>query len=727
MSSTRLDTFISALTDLIEQHDDEATLLKEGLSLLQALVSHDDWLPPEHSRPDPQRYQQYPLYIDPLDRFSVVSFVWGPGQSTPVHDHTVWGLIGMLRGSECCQAYAADASGHFQPSGAVQTLLPGHVEAVSPRIGDVHQVWNALSDRPSISIHVYGANIGKVQRWVYPSEGGRKSFVSGYSPLRYDPEHPVVMALQAPLPVTGYGQVRAALLKREEIALLDVREEDPYAQGHPLFSANMPLGRLQAEAWVRIPRRDTRVVVFDNGEGLAEPAARLLQHLGYSQVSLLEGGLAGWIAAGGEVFRDVNVPSKSFGELVESIRHTPSLPAPQVKALLEQGADMVVLDARRFDEYQTMSIPTGISVPGAELVLRARSLAPNPSTQIVVNCAGRTRSIIGTQSLINAGIPNPVAALRNGTIGWSLAEQTLDHGASRRFGPVSEEDRAQAATSAHDVAKRAGVRFIDRHTLEGLQAERHRTTHLLDVRTPEEYQQGHWPGAVSAPGGQLVQETDHTVPVRGARIVLYDDDGVRACMSASWLAQMAWEVCVLEPVQTADLSETGLPQSPLPDTLFPLVHAVPGQLQRWHDQPDSGTLVVDVGSSAAFVKAHVRGAHWLLRSRFEQDVSRLPAALRVVVTCPDGRVSRYAVAPLQALLPAGTQVLWLEGGTRAWQALGGAIETGERGVLSERIDRYRRPYEGTDNPRAAMQGYLDWEFGLVEQLGRDGTHGFQVI
>jgi rhodanese-related sulfurtransferase len=141
----------------------------------------------------------------------------------------------------------------------------------------------------------------------------------------------------------------------------------------------------------------------------------------------------------------------------------------------------------------------------------------------------------------------------------------------------------------------------------------------------------------------------------------------------------------------------------------------------------SDTLVVDVGSSAAFVKAHIPGAHWLLRSRFERDVPRLPAAARVVVTCPDGRVSRHAVAPLRALLPPQTQVLWLAGGTQAWQAAGESLVSNDTGVVSERTDRYRRPYEGTNNPREAMQGYLDWEFGLVEQLGRDGTHGFHVI
>ena len=725
MSTQRLDLFISALTELVERTRDEATLLQETRVLLHELIRQDDWLPPAQARAHPERYQQYPLFVDPLGRFSVVSFVWGPGQSTPIHDHTVWGLIGMLRGSECCQAYALDTSGIPQPQGPVQTLLPGHIEAVSPTLGDLHQVWNALADRPSISIHVYGADIGQVQRWVYPPEGGRKGFVSGYSPAFQDPADPIVKALSAPLPLTTTAEVRAALLGREEIALIDVREEDPFAQSHPLFASNFPLSRLEVDAWQRMPRRTTRVVVYDNGEGLAEPAARLLQRLGYSQVSLLEGGLSGWAAAGGELFRDVNVPSKSFGELVESVRHTPSLPAPEVQALIEQGADLVVLDARRFDEYQTMSIPTGISVPGAELVLRARSLAPNPSTQIVVNCAGRTRSIIGTQSLINAGIPNPVVALRNGTIGWTLAGQTLDHGASRRFSTSQVDHQAQSAAAARGVATRAGVGFIDQDTLRRMMAEPSRTTHVLDVRSPEEYLQGHLPGATSAPGGQLVQETDHTVPVRGARIVLYDDDGVRACMSASWLAQMGWEVCVLEGLRPADLSASGPAQPPQPDTVQPVVQTTPARLRTWLKQTD--TVVVDTGSSAAFVKGHIPGAYWLLRSRFEHDVSRLPAAARVVVTCPDGRLSRQTVAPLRPLLPPHTQVLWLVGGTQAWQAAGETLERSETGLVSERIDRYRRPYEGTHNAREAMQGYLDWEFGLVEQLGRDGTHGFHVI
>ncbi|HSW04071.1 rhodanese-like domain-containing protein [Aquabacterium sp.] len=420
------------------------------------------------------------------------------------------------------------------------------------------------------------------------------------------------------IPTISPEAVRDALRAKREIALIDVREEDPYAQAHPLFAVQLSSGRIELDALWRLPRMDAPIAVYDDGEGLAEPAARRLQALGYSQIHLLAGGLAGWRDSGGELFRDVNVPSKAFGELVEHELGTPSLPAEELKALIDSGADLVVLDARRFDEYHTMSIPRGTSVPGAELVLRVRALAPNPATRIIVNCAGRTRSLIGAQSLVNAGIPNPVAALRNGTIGWTLAGFELEHGQTRRFGPVSDAQRATARAAAQSLAARAGAVRLDGAGLAAWRADGSRTLYCWDVRTPEEFAAGHLPGFGSAPGGQLVQETDVFAAVRGARIVLADDDGVRAAMTAHWLAQLGWEVAWLADVAADRFSETG----------------------PWQ--------------------------------------------------------------PARAALP-------------------------EVALASPAIARYRRPYEGTDNPRAAMQAYLDWEYGLVAQLARDGTHGFQVL
>ena len=520
----------------------------------------------------------------------------------------------------------------------------------------------------------------------------------------------------------SYQDIRQALLAHEELALIDVREEDPFAQEHPLFTANIPLSKLELEIFARVPRRDTRITVYDDGEGLANQAAERLVALGYSDVALLEGGLAGWRAAGGELFRDVNVPSKAFGELVESVRHTPSLAAEQVQALLDDKADVVVLDARRFDEYQTMSIPGGISVPGAELVLRVAELAPSPATQVIVNCAGRTRSIIGTQSLVNAGIPNPVAALRNGTIGWTLAGQTLAHGQERRFADVSDNTRADAAQRARNVADRAGVLRLEQQALAAWRADTRRTTYLFDVRTPEEYVHGHLPGSRSVPGGQLVQETDHVASVRGARIVLVDDDGVRANMSASWLAQMGWEVAVLDGLSAQDFSETGDWQAPQP--ALPAVTEIGvEQLDDWLQTP--GTVLLDFTSSANYVKRHIPGAHWAIRAQLPQVLEQLPVAERYVLTCGSSLLARFAAVDLQALTQ--TPVYVLDGGTARWIAAGKPLESGETQLAVARTDRYRRPYEGTDNPREAMQGYLDWEFGLIAQLERDGTHGFNVL
>jgi rhodanese-related sulfurtransferase len=400
--------------------------------------------------------------------------------------------------------------------------------------------------------------------------------------------------------------IRAALLLRQEIALLDLRHEADFATGHPLFAANMAADRITLEAGTRLPRKDVPIVLYDDGEGLVDAAKHRFDALGYSNIRALAGGLQAWRSAGYDIFQDVNSYAKAFGELVEARRHTPSLSADEVASLIAANANIAILDVRRFDEYATMNIPGSVSVPGAELVLRAGRAAPDPDTTIIVNCAGRTRSIIGTQSLINAGLPNKVRALRNGTIGWTLAQRGLEHGADRR-GDIGPFDGAK--DNARDVAYRAGVRHIGARELAVLEQQTHRTLYRFDVRDADEYASGHLAGFRHYAGGQLVQEIDMAAPVRGGRIVLTDDRSIRADMTASWLAQMGWEVYALDGGYDGSL-EVGPP------------HILP--------KPDP--------------------AH-----------------------------------------------------------------------------RYRRPYEGTEVAAAAMQAYLDWEYGLVEQLRRDGTHGFYVI
>ena len=528
--------------------------------------------------------------------------------------------------------------------------------------------------------------------------------------------------------------VRRTLLDGTEIALLDVRSEASFASDHPLFAASFPLAHLEAEVFGRLPRRSVPLVVYGDEDEDAEAAAARLRRLGYTGVSILDGGLAGWTAAGGELFRDVNAPSKAFGELVAATAGTPAIDPAELAAMLRASGDadgdsngdaVVVVDARRFEEFRTMSIPTATSVPGAELVLRTGALAPDPATLVVVNCAGRTRSIIGTQSLINAGLPNRVVALRNGTIGWTLAGLELEHGQQHQAPAVSAETARQAKAAAWTVARKAGIREISAAELRSLAADGRRTVYRFDVRSPQEYASGHQAGFRSAPGGQLVQETDWYAPVRGALVALADDDGGRAAMTASWLAQMNSDVVVVTP-DPADpvVAEPWTPaRSPAPEV--PL--ASPAQVAEWLRAGEA--RVVDIGTSRRFLAGHVPGAAWALRADLASPelIGRLGRPDRLVLASADGYLAAWAADDLAAAGAIGPAVTVLAGGTVGWARSGRPLDSGQGELLSPATDVYRRPYEGTDVDPAVMQAYLDWEHGLVAQLERDGTHGFTVL
>ncbi len=523
------------------------------------------------------------------------------------------------------------------------------------------------------------------------------------------------------------ADVIQALRSKTEIALIDVREEALYAEAHPLFAVNLPLSRLEIEIYNRVPRRTTPIVVYDNGEGDAQLAAQRLYRLGYDDVSLLEGQLQGWRHAGGEIFKDVNVPSKAFGELVEAQRHTPSLAASDVKKLIDEGADIVIVDARRFDEYQTMNIPGSFSVPGAELVLKLPSFIRSDQTQVIVNCAGRTRSIIGTQSLLNAGLVNPVYALRNGTIGWTLAGLALEHQQSRQLPAANNTAAHSASLRAADVAQKSKVGNITSEILHQWFEDTTRTTYLFDVRSAEEYEAGHLPHARHTPGGQLVQETDHFASVRGARIVLVDTpDLTRAYMTGSWLRQMGWSAFVLTDTPFEDFTAHGA-WSPATAPIPAAKTVSATQLNEWLHQSAAETLVLDVTSSTNYLKGHIPGAWFILRGQIRKHlhhISGMGHTKRIVVTCGSSLLARFAAAEL--VLYIQQEIYVLEGGNQAWFAAGYPAETTPH-LASPLIDRYKRPYEGTSNSAQAMQAYLDWEFGLVQQLAQDGTHGFSVI
>ena len=390
-----------------------------------------------------------------------------------------------------------------------------------------------------------------------------------------------------------------------EIAPIDVREELTFSLRHLLWTRNVPLSRLELRFAQLVPRHAARIVLVDDSDGLAQRAAEVLARAGYTDLSILNGGVTGWEKAGFELFSGVNVPSKAFGEHVEHDSGTPSISASELDALINSNADIVVVDSRPFDEYQRVSIPTSTNVPGAELVLRIHDIAPKPETLVVVNCAGRTRSIIGAQSLINAGVPNKVVALRNGTMGYNLAGFATESGKNRRALTASAQALERAKQAADRVASRYKIKRISLATIECWRAnEPDRTLYLFDVRNPEEYAAGHVPGAISAPGGQLVQATDQYAGTLGARIVLIDEHEVRAVMTASWLKQMGWrDVSVL--AETG--SEKGWPAPPVLGHAAAIEHTIDAAALAALLKSGKAT-VIDLSLSPAYRKGHIPGA-----------------------------------------------------------------------------------------------------------------------
>src|SRR5215831_19152367 len=313
-----------------------------------------------------------------------------------------------------------------------------------------------------------------------------------------------------------------------EIAIVDAREEGVFHERHLLMASCLPLSRLELIAPGLLPRRSAPIVVCDDnspgGEGLAERAAAGLSAGGYTDVSVLAGGVAAWEGAGFPVYSGVHVPSKAFAEVVEHDYGTPYITVEELAERQKRGERLAIFDSRSYEEYHSNTIPGAISVPGAELVYRFRELVPSQDTFVVVNCGGRTRSIIGAQSLIDAGVPNRVVSLKDGTMAWHLAGLGVVSGATARAPEVSAESVAAARQRADAVAQQYGVPTIDRTTLAEWQREAdHRTLYVMDVRDPAEYRTGHLAGSVMAPGGQLVQETDSWLGVWGARVVLVDD------------------------------------------------------------------------------------------------------------------------------------------------------------------------------------------------------------
>ncbi len=522
---------------------------------------------------------------------------------------------------------------------------------------------------------------------------------------------------------------------RGEFAVLDVREQEEFSRSHMLLASCAPLSRLEMMVLDLVPCKHVPVVLVDSGEetgpSRAERAAAVLSRMGYSKPMALQGGMKAWLAAGYVEFTGVGALSKGFGEYVEEEQHTPRLEPAEIKAIMDSGKPFVVIDVRPREEYNNMNIPGGINAPGCEVTYRIGDLAPDPETTIIINCAGRTRSIIGTQTLRNAGVPNKVVALKGGTMNWQLGGYTLEYGTQRRTAPPSPAalDIARERTAA--VAKKYGISFVDAATLDAWRGEADaQTLYIFDVRQPEEFAAGHIPGSRSAQGGQLVQATDEYAAVRGARFVLVDDTEARAIMTAHWLKQMGLpHVYVLRGgLGGSGFGARGLERGEVPPALPPLPAVpsikAPALADRLAATPPP--LLLNVGVSKTHRKGHIPGAVWVARGYLERAKAAYPEAKDIVITADSDAHARFAAEDAAKLWP-GAAVSALEGGTPAWQAAEFSLEEGMPVALCAEDDVWYKPYTDINAKPEAMKGYFDWEFGLVERIKNDGDVEFNLV
>jgi rhodanese-related sulfurtransferase len=522
----------------------------------------------------------------------------------------------------------------------------------------------------------------------------------------------------------------AALMRSDAPhAVLDLRERGTYERGHVFCSTSLPRRLLEFRLHDLVTAPATPIVLCDEDGTLSALAIPTLAAMGYRDVRLLAGGLAGWRNAGRPLVQGVNVPSKVFGERTLHERKTPQITAAELDERIRRGDEMVIVDARTVEEYSRGCIPGAVHVPGGELVLRITELLRSPRTPVVVHCGGRTRSYLGVESLRRMELPNPIVALENGTMGWELAGLSLERQARRWMPAASARSRGIAEQVASRVAAEDRIAFLSPAAVRALWARREaENVQILDVRTREEYEAGHLPGAQWVPGGQAVQATDDAVAVRAASLVLVCDGRVRSIMTASWLARMGLpNVFVLEGGVPAWTASGGLLQAGPPasepfgyEAARQQVQAVPPATLHAVLAGADPPVVLDVGTSDAYVRGHVPGAAWLCRSRLELRVADVAAdrARAIVTVCGDGRASTLAAVTLRELHYASTRVL--DGGAEAWVRAGLSLEPGTARLVDVPDDVAPK---ASERGRAAMQAYLRWE----ECLDPDGRSPYALL
>lgn len=503
---------------------------------------------------------------------------------------------------------------------------------------------------------------------------------------------------------------KARIHSGDEVAFLDLREAGEFGEGHPFLAVPAPYSTLELAAPALVPRRDVPVILIDAGDGVAERAACRLADLGYKDVSSVDGGTPAWARAGFTLFKGVNVPSKTLGELAETVFHPKMIGPETLRAWRAEGREFGFFDTRPPAEYAKMRVPGAVCLPNGELAHRHDAVRSDPERPILITCAGRTRGIVGAIGLELAGVGN-VYALENGTQGWALAGENLERGnAVEPFPALSPAETEASAARAEAFAARHDIPFLDAAGFARLAEERARSLYLFDVRSAAEFAAGHIEGAIHALGGQLVQSTDQWVGVRHARIVLTDDTGMRAALAAYWLRQLGYATFVL---RAADADGVARAEAP-PPPLAPLPPVAPAEARA---RQEGGARILDLRSSRAHRDGAPAGALWTIRPRLDRSrLQTLPGGVprEALLLADDPRVAALAVPDL---VEAGVKdIALIEGGFAAWREAGLPVGRPDGPGEGEAIDFLVFVHDRHDGNLESSRRYLAWEQGLLAQL-----------
>jgi rhodanese-related sulfurtransferase len=511
----------------------------------------------------------------------------------------------------------------------------------------------------------------------------------------------------------------ALMASKTPHAVFDVRERGEFNLGQISNATSLPRSQIEFRIAELVPDRRIPIVVYDEGEGWAALAAHTLGEFGYENVSILDGGLPGWRKEKFPTVSGVNVPSKAFGEKVHHERTIPEISPEELRSLQERVTQLMIFDVRTPEEYGRFCIPGAVNVPGGDLILWAEALRRKPETTVVVNCAGRTRSIIGTAALLRLGLNN-VRALKNGTMGWVLTGLELESMPARVAPTAPDESREQAREIALRIAEEERLSWVSaRELLDHPARNEVGVTYLFDVRSESEYEDGHIAGSHNIPGGQAVQRADDFVAVKNGRIIFVSNQSARAVMAAYWYRQMGFrDVRVLQGGLQAwrenggSVESGGLQKEPLGFEAAKKIARtlVPDKANSLLQS--SSASVLHVGSSAEFATAHLPGSKWISRGWLEL---KLPSLLTekpqpIMLSCRDGQSSIFAARTLAEM--GYKEIFVLDGGVHTWACAGYPTERGLESCLVEPNDVVLSPSVKGD--KEAMRRYLEWEIKLTQ-------------